>query len=639
MTPPAATPLAPRSSFSSETSSDSIPACSPKIREQEETVSYDENEVRRQTADSTFGVILGNGEKKKLQQRCPRVTDCLPVIASLKLFSNKVAIDYSQSKCYCSACCAAQSLCHQSLLKYYVKTPSPKNNNNQQTSHSITHNNNPQTTPSFVPKQTHEQIGGSIRQEQTGEHSVEPAVAGGGLRGGGGIRGGGGSSAVCAAEDGDECKHIVGEVDRCDMKTKKEKSATSSQVAYVGIPYGWCYFPLRYNTTHYEQPTVTAPTTTNNTKNQKPVCIAEPSVTGEVTGDGYGGVGEISESVVTEGWMFSYHGTTVSSLNAICEDGRLRGTDENLIKSRSHHVSNFYNIKNNNRNNVNIESVVVTQPSPVYSPSMRRFYFTSPSPKYAGFVAYATPFQLPGCSDGWWQAMLEVRLRPGSYTARPQTLLKGHYVIDPNVPNNQIAWRSRDRSPGYDVAVRRDRSSDDNYITGLLIRRLKNFNPSTAALSNKISSHSQIRLGGISLCPPPWNETAEQPTEVDTVKTISGGFPSLSSPRTQYGVPSTLLAHELLWWQPWDGSGPVPIGHGRATDPPNRTDKATTTAPCVATPDGKCGCRDCRRTHREASSVLSSSTTRRGWSFDWLLPQTSQSSIAMAPKRYGTTVY
>eukprot|EP00920_Eleutheroschizon_duboscqi_P040347 GHVT01096676.1.p1 GENE.GHVT01096676.1~~GHVT01096676.1.p1 ORF type:complete len:473 (+),score=19.86 GHVT01096676.1:3670-5088(+) len=97
-----------------------------------------------------------------------------------------------------------------------------------------------------------------------------------------------------------------------------------------------------------------------------------------------------------------------------------------------------------------------------------------------------------------WQVVVEVRQHPKSYSYHPQTLLKGHYVIDPNYYNHELAWKSN--TPGTNV------------VTALLLRRVP--------------------------CKPK-NED-----------------PAASIP----GVPSNKQAHHLLWWQPWNGAPPIILG-------------------------------------------------------------------------------
>eukprot|EP00921_Rhytidocystis_pertsovi_P004533 GHVQ01007868.1.p1 GENE.GHVQ01007868.1~~GHVQ01007868.1.p1 ORF type:complete len:1074 (+),score=203.49 GHVQ01007868.1:512-3733(+) len=213
-------------------------------------------------------------------------------------------------------------------------------------------------------------------------------------------------------------------------------------------------------------------------------------------------------------WPLSYHGTTAAGARAILLDGRLRGSDGETIVSRPHlasyrstgsfgkrtkgvvfaahrryscpHISSSppavtltYSAALSRSSSL-VESAEVDkdrdlgkgevggrgEPTEGGSGGVRRkSYFTSPSPKYAGMVAYATPFQLLTSSGGdgsWWQVMLEVRVRPGTYATMPQTLLKGHYVIDPHVPNEKIAWRIPDYDLSYSSNRRRHSYEEDS---------------------------------------------------------------------------------------------------------------------------------------------------------------------------------
>eukprot|EP00922_Rhytidocystis_sp_ex-Travisia-forbesii_P007737 GHVS01011459.1.p1 GENE.GHVS01011459.1~~GHVS01011459.1.p1 ORF type:complete len:351 (+),score=62.33 GHVS01011459.1:123-1175(+) len=231
------------------------------------------------------------GEERR--EACAEVASCLPALDYLKL-SGLVHVDYSNCKCYCASCCAAQNLCHQSLLKYHITTP-------------------PSNCPNSHPSES------------------QPAATT--------TRGCQGRS-DCPSET--ECDEEVGR---------------QLRAGYIGIPYSWCYFPLTYT-------------------------------------DGGQTTTQLSER---EGWELCYHGTTLSAVKDICEGGRLRGTDEARIRSRPHHVSHFHG-RSNSRSRPNNDSSNQDNSSgrnaATAGSAMNRFYFATPSAKYAGFVAYATPFQV-----------------------------------------------------------------------------------------------------------------------------------------------------------------------------------------------------------------------------------------------------
>eukprot|EP00920_Eleutheroschizon_duboscqi_P041925 GHVT01100601.1.p1 GENE.GHVT01100601.1~~GHVT01100601.1.p1 ORF type:complete len:603 (+),score=138.60 GHVT01100601.1:597-2405(+) len=133
-------------------------------------------------------------------------------------------------------------------------------------------------------------------------------------------------------------------------------------------------------------------------------------------------------------WPVAYHGTLSSNVASIVDCGSLRVPDSKTVLIRKGHIANQFCI------------------------------FVSPSPIYAGYGLYASPFQLHANDTGGWQVMMEVRMRPGSFVKRPETSGLAAYPADPTgTPNEELEWKTE--------------LNDAVLVTAVLIRRVSNQQP------------------------------------------------------------------------------------------------------------------------------------------------------------------
>lgn len=313
------------------------------------------------------------------------------------------------------------------------------------------------------------------------------------------------------------------------------------------VPYSWTYIPLRFPSAHrhYRYGPHNAPQSPADVWTDVEKSFLHPVVQSRGTHADH-----------TVGcWDVSYHGTCWQALANILahEPRQLRGTDEHQIRSRSHHVS--HQLRNDAR---------------------RRgcFYFTTPSIKYAAMVAYATPFQSQ--SGAWWQGVLEVRVRPGSYRRIAQTLLQGHYEIDPCVPNHQIGWKIRD-----------SKQHATNYLTALLVRRLSD-EPYRICRSPTVSTKTlaSFFLGSFAR-----DRRALSAEDLIT----DDGSPA------HFGVLSGRKVHQLQWWQPWNGAPHAPAESQEEVDDCKTRRRHSWSG--VNYRD-RCGCATCRQKERDPATGL-----------------------------------
>ncbi|KAF7457220.1 neuralized-like protein 4 [Cryptosporidium felis] len=138
------------------------------------------------------------------------------------------------------------------------------------------------------------------------------------------------------------------------------------------------------------------------------------------------------EQEFVKNWHISYHGTTQEAIKSILKDKRLIVPNNRTVHIRKGHIPNQF------------------------------FIFTSPSLLYASFGLYSAPFKLKS-SEKWWQIVVELVQKPGSYIKECETSGLGDYEFDLNIGNDEIEWKS-------------DKEMD-NLIKAILVREIENTEP------------------------------------------------------------------------------------------------------------------------------------------------------------------
>ncbi|KAH7649737.1 hypothetical protein FG379_001967 [Cryptosporidium bovis] len=138
------------------------------------------------------------------------------------------------------------------------------------------------------------------------------------------------------------------------------------------------------------------------------------------------------EGEITKDWDLSFHGTTHEAIKSIVKDKRLVVPNNVTVHIRQGHIPDQF------------------------------FIFTSPSLIYASFGLYSAPFKLKS-SEKWWQIVVELIQKPGTYIKEWETSGLGTYKFDENIGNDELEWKS-------------DKEMS-NLVRAVLIREIENIEP------------------------------------------------------------------------------------------------------------------------------------------------------------------
>ncbi|KAH8741515.1 hypothetical protein FG386_003157 [Cryptosporidium ryanae] len=140
----------------------------------------------------------------------------------------------------------------------------------------------------------------------------------------------------------------------------------------------------------------------------------------------------IFETEISKNWNISFHGTTHEAIKSIVRDRRLVIPNNITVHIRQGHIPDQF------------------------------FIFTSPSLIYASFGLYSAPFKLES-SEKWWQIVVELTQKPGTYIKEWETSGLGMYKFDENIGNDELEWKS-------------DKEMS-NFVKAVLIREIENIEP------------------------------------------------------------------------------------------------------------------------------------------------------------------